>query len=192
MGSAKRDYTREEVHAILARAIERQHGELTTHAELLETAREAGVSLVAVEAAVRDIGSERAAQARAGQARERYRSAFFNHFFAYAVVIGFLCTVNLLTSTAYFWFVWPALAWAVGLAFHARASLFPSDERIAKLNARIARRNHTREKHQRVSPEPSLSEPLPHARIAAPAETEEEENEADLQDAAPRRLPRER
>jgi len=42
---------------------------------------------------------------------------FLAHLGPYVIVIGFLAFINLLTSS-YPWFIWPALGWGVGLAFH--------------------------------------------------------------------------
>jgi hypothetical protein len=50
------------------------------------------------------------------QAREE--RDFRSHLVSYAVVIGFLFIVDLITGDG-FWFYWPALGWAVALTFHA-------------------------------------------------------------------------
>lgn len=48
---------------------------------------------------------------------------FYVHLMIYAIIIGTLATINLLTSPSYLWFVWPALGWGIGLAITA-ACLF--------------------------------------------------------------------
>jgi hypothetical protein len=144
MTSPKGVYTRDEVNAILARAIERQYGDHMTHDDLLATAREAGVSMVAVEAARRELLHQVGSSETTRRARERMRRAFYDHAFTYAVVISFLLMVNLISSRGYLWAVWPALAWAVGLAFHARAALWPSDERLARFANTDAASTRTR------------------------------------------------
>lgn len=48
---------------------------------------------------------------------------FYIHLLQYAVVIGALALINLVTHPARLWFVWPALAWGIGLLSHA-ASVF--------------------------------------------------------------------
>jgi hypothetical protein len=46
---------------------------------------------------------------------------FLAHLGPYVIVIGMLGLLNLLTDPGgYLWFLWPALAWGVGLAFHLR------------------------------------------------------------------------
>ena len=52
-------------------------------------------------------------------ARIRVRFAFFLHLATYVVVIGGLAGLNMLTDSRKLWFVWPALAWGIGLAVHA-------------------------------------------------------------------------
>ncbi|MFB6287032.1 MAG: 2TM domain-containing protein [Candidatus Bipolaricaulia bacterium] len=60
--------------------------------------------------------------------QERYRRAkrrvealksFYIHAGVYLVVNAALVVINLTTSTAYLWFVWPLLGWGLGLAGHA-------------------------------------------------------------------------
>ena len=59
---------------------------------------------------------------------DRYRRAkaqvealrgFYGHATAYALVNAGLLLINLLTSPAYLWVVWPLLGWGIGLASHA-------------------------------------------------------------------------
>ena len=52
-------------------------------------------------------------------AHVRKIKAFYIHLFQYVVVITFLLIVNLVTSRQYFWVIWPALGWGLGLAFQA-------------------------------------------------------------------------
>ncbi len=55
--------------------------------------------------------------------RVRARLGFYWHATSYVVVNGFLIAIYLLTSIAadglyYPWFIWPMMAWGVGLVFH--------------------------------------------------------------------------
>jgi hypothetical protein len=43
---------------------------------------------------------------------------FWGHLGTYVIVIGMLAMINLLTGADYPWFLWPALGWGAGLAFH--------------------------------------------------------------------------
>jgi hypothetical protein len=58
------------------------------------------------------------ARARRRLAAER---AFYIHLAIYVVVIGFLFLVNAMTGSRW-WFVWPALAWGIGILVHAMAT----------------------------------------------------------------------
>ncbi|MCJ7934002.1 MAG: 2TM domain-containing protein [Chryseobacterium sp.] len=44
---------------------------------------------------------------------------FYGNLTSYCLVIPFLAALNLLTAPGYLWFLWPALGWGVGIAFHA-------------------------------------------------------------------------
>jgi transcriptional regulator with XRE-family HTH domain len=51
-------------------------------------------------------------------AHVRKLKGFYVHFAEYCIVIAFLTVVNLLTSHHYFWVVWVALGWGLGVLFH--------------------------------------------------------------------------
>lgn len=51
-------------------------------------------------------------------AHVRRVKAFYVHLAQYAVVIAALSVVNLVTSPGYWWVVWPALGWGIGIASH--------------------------------------------------------------------------
>lgn len=51
-------------------------------------------------------------------AHVRKVKAFYIHLAQYGVVICLLALVNLMTSPAYLWFLWPALGWGAGLLMH--------------------------------------------------------------------------
>lgn len=51
-------------------------------------------------------------------AHVRKLKGFYGHATIYALVIAFLCAVNLLSSPHYFWAIWPALGWGLGLSYH--------------------------------------------------------------------------
>jgi hypothetical protein len=57
-------------------------------------------------------------QARARQRAHQLRE-LYTHVGIYAVVIGFLFILNMITSPGSLWFYWPALGWGIGLAIHA-------------------------------------------------------------------------
>jgi len=43
---------------------------------------------------------------------------FYSHLIKYAVVISFLFIINIINSPGYFWVIWPALGWGIGVACH--------------------------------------------------------------------------
>ena len=44
---------------------------------------------------------------------------FYSHLISYVGFITFLAIINLLTSPEYYWFIWPALGWGIGIISHA-------------------------------------------------------------------------
>ena len=56
------------------------------------------------------------------------------HLTVYVAVIGFLVVVWVLSGAGYFWPVWPAAAWGLGLGLHGASLLWdkdPTEEQIA-------------------------------------------------------------
>jgi transcriptional regulator with XRE-family HTH domain len=51
-------------------------------------------------------------------AQVRKLRGFYIHLAQYAIVISFLAIVNLVTYPRYFWVLWVALGWGVGVLFH--------------------------------------------------------------------------
>jgi hypothetical protein len=51
-------------------------------------------------------------------AHVRKLKAFYIHLGQYALVIALLAVLNLWTSPHYFWVLFPALGWGIGLSFH--------------------------------------------------------------------------
>ncbi len=43
---------------------------------------------------------------------------FYSHLIKYLIVIFFLFIINILSSTNYYWVVWTALGWGIGVLFH--------------------------------------------------------------------------
>ncbi len=43
---------------------------------------------------------------------------FYSHLLKYAVVILCLFVINIFNSPNYYWVIWPALGWGVGILFH--------------------------------------------------------------------------
>jgi 2TM domain-containing protein len=51
--------------------------------------------------------------------RADMKLAFRSHLIAYVIVNAGLVTINLITSSGYFWAIWPIIGWGIGLAAHA-------------------------------------------------------------------------
>ncbi|MEO0916072.1 MAG: 2TM domain-containing protein [Pseudomonadota bacterium] len=70
-------------------------------------------------------------QAR-GRAVAKY--AFFVHAGVYAAVMALLVIINLVTSPAALWFIWPLIGWGFAVALHGLA-VFLLTDRNAVLDA---------------------------------------------------------
>ena len=76
---------------------------------------------------------------------------FYIHAVQYVVVIAGLAAINLVTSPGYLWFLWAALGWGIGVAFHGLSvfeviNLFGDGwerRQVAKRLARIRRNRNT-------------------------------------------------
>lgn len=69
------------------------------------------------------------------------------HLTVYVAVIGFLAAIWLTTGGGYFWPVWPALGWGLGLALHLASLSWdkePTEEQIAAEARRLAQRQSPR------------------------------------------------
>lgn len=46
-------------------------------------------------------------------------AGYWRHLTAYLIVIGVLILINIITWGGYFWAIWPAMGWGIGLVFHS-------------------------------------------------------------------------
>ena len=53
---------------------------------------------------------------------------FLQHLGAYAIVIGMLFVINLVTSRDSWWFLWVAFFWGIGLAFQTQTTVFSPEQ----------------------------------------------------------------
>ncbi len=79
--------------------------------------RKADIPPVETEAARFKTNEEREAYRRARK-RAAAEASFYVHLMWYGLVIGFLFLINLLTTSSYPWFLWPALGWGFCLMSH--------------------------------------------------------------------------
>ena len=70
---------------------------------------------------------------------------FYEHALSFAVIIPFLWLINYLTSSAYWWAIWPTLGWGLGLALHGISTfnllkLFGPEWERREINKRLQKR----------------------------------------------------
>jgi hypothetical protein len=73
---------------------------------------------------------------RSEHRRERARREFAEHVRTYVMVMGLLIAIWALTGMGYFWPVWPALGWGIGVLCHGAAT---PRRRSARAPSAIAR-----------------------------------------------------
>jgi hypothetical protein len=134
---APRQFTQEEVNAILRRALDRQGGgSAITQDELFETARELGIDAAALQAAI----DEQTTVAEYEEARQQYiihrKQKFFEHLRSYLIINAILMTVDLLLTDGT-WFYWPLFGWGIGVAFDAADTFWPKEKDIDRGARRI-------------------------------------------------------
>jgi len=138
-----RDYTNEEAASIITRVLERQNGEggRISHDELLETARDIGVTTLELEEAVVEATNLRAEIIVRGEQRERAKRRLLRHVVAFVVLgsLGFVLAARITGGT---WYLWVLLAWSLAVALHAARVLLPS-EVDRQLKARDAGRTQS-------------------------------------------------
>jgi hypothetical protein len=119
----ERRYSEEEVRAILERAIRQDQSGGLSHADLVEAAREVGISDDAVEQAALEVEQGRELELARERILARRRAGFKSHLVVYVAVMLFLFAINALTSPQHWWFLYPLLGWGLGMVFSARAGL---------------------------------------------------------------------
>jgi hypothetical protein len=128
----ERKYSKNEVDAILGRAIEREHqrGELS-HEDLVAAAAEVGIPSDAIETAAAEILAERVQRDELAVLRRDQWRGFFSHLIPYLCVNGLLITLNVLT-THFPWSIFPAFGWGIGLFSHFISVLLPNRGRLER------------------------------------------------------------
>jgi hypothetical protein len=150
MDDANRQFTSDEVSAIVRRALQSQvASDYISYADLLDIAQQSGIS----ESALRQAIEEEETLGELERAKEtwlwRRKSAFFRHLRTYCIVNGFLFLLNVITNPGgYLWVVWPILGWGIGLAFSAAEAFFPSHDRVERGARHLLRRQQRRQKRE--------------------------------------------
>jgi hypothetical protein len=138
-------YSRQDVDAILGRALEREHRpDELTHDELVEAAREVGVTPEAIERAATEVMAERRDREELSAARVREWREFFAHLIPFVLVNALLITINFFTGP-FPWALFPLFGWGIGLASHLYAVAVPDPEKLARRRARQQERERRRQ-----------------------------------------------
>jgi hypothetical protein len=150
MDDVNRQFTSDEVSAIVRRALQSQvTSDQISYADLLDIAQQSGIS----ESALLQAIEEEETLGEWERAKEtwlwRRKSAFFRHLRTYCIVNGFLFLLNVITNPGgYLWVVWPILGWGIGLAFNAAEAFFPSHDRLEHGARRLLRRQQRRQERE--------------------------------------------
>lgn len=145
-------YSREEVQAIVARALRAPSADAVTHDELLSIGRELGIDPGALEAAAREASEESALREAIETERREARRGLVAHAIPFVLVNAALALTNLLVGGAP-WFLWSLFGWGIGMLFHARAVFFPdpvAQERRARRRLARERERAEREAQRRA------------------------------------------
>jgi hypothetical protein len=146
----ERRYSREEMNAILTRALEQTAGDHVTHAELLELARELGVPADAIQAATAEVDAQRSDQPILRRWRRKALRGFLIHTVAYLLSTA---TFALLLATSGETVI-PAVAimllWGIGLASHGLAAFLPDEHRIIERHWERERKRLAKQKSRRT------------------------------------------
>lgn len=138
-------FDREQVDAILGRAIERDRSvDALTREQLMAIAAEVGVSSDSVNRAIEEIAVEDQSKHELVRLRRQAWRGFLFHLIPYLCVNGLLVLLNLLT-TDFPWALFPILGWGIGILSHLLAVAFPNPERLERLLQREQDRKRRRE-----------------------------------------------
>jgi Flp pilus assembly protein TadB len=133
-----REYTSAEAASIITRVLERQNGEggRISHDELLETARDIGVTTLELEEAVVEETKLRAEMIVRGEQRQRALRGLLRHVVAF-IVLGSLCFVLAVRIAGGSVYLWVLCVWGAAVVVHAMRVLVPTaiDRNLAARDA---------------------------------------------------------
>lgn len=156
---AERHYSREDMQAILARAIERQAKasgqDDFSHAQLMEAAREVGLSPAEMESAVAEVDRTRMRDAVVGQLQTQRKRRLRGHLVTYMAVNLGLWGVDWATAgmgvnhqPGWHWIV--AASWGIGLLLHGWRTLTADPASLAHDAERWQRRQQRKLQKQHM------------------------------------------
>ncbi len=144
----ERRYSREEVDAILGRAVERERtSDELSREQLVAIAQEVGVSATSIDRAITEITSERKDIEELARLRQNAWRGFVAHLIPYLCVNTLLVLLNFLT-TRFPWALFPILGWGIGLFSHLLAVAMPNRERLERQLQRERDRKQERERRR--------------------------------------------
>ncbi|MEO1146611.1 MAG: 2TM domain-containing protein [Cyanobacteria bacterium J06638_22] len=122
-------YSTDQVQQILVQALERNLGEEEgfSRSQLEEMATDLGISSEALARAEQSYQELPAAIPPSSEQMEK-RNEFHRHLRTYAVVNGFLLTLNIILSGTITWAIYPLLGWGMGLLLPKQSSLCTRDK----------------------------------------------------------------
>lgn len=143
-------YSQAELQAILHTALSRQqHTGDYARSDLLETARELGLTEADISAAEAELAERTALQTEVNRQKRLARQGMAAHTLSFAVVNAGLYAVDLLTPGGP-WFHWPLLGWGVGLAIHLGTTLFAGQEAWEEAARKRLERQRKREAREQA------------------------------------------
>lgn len=131
---ASKNYSREEVNAIIRRALEMKNQDGVSHNDLLETARELGLDDATMELAIDQQLAELKVQDKKNAQIEKRKQKFHQHLWSFIIVNVMLLFINIFSGGGW-WFQWAFLGWGIGLLFSFRAAYFPTDDELKKIKS---------------------------------------------------------
>ncbi|MCC5664652.1 2TM domain-containing protein [Nostoc sp. CHAB 5784] len=111
-------YDSEDVQKILQIALARKQEGGFSREQLIEMASELGISSDILETTEKKWLAQQEEERSRRTFNTFRRRAFWSHFISFIAVNLFLIILNLITSPSYFWAIFPALGWGLGLFFH--------------------------------------------------------------------------
>lgn len=125
-------YTKEEVASILTRALDSQHeGGRISHDELLETAREIGMTTLEIEAAVADEVRARAARMVIEEEQQHAVRRFLKHLITFVVTSVLVVVIDVRTTGGAWWY-FAVAGWGLAVAVHAARAFLPKKDAAPK------------------------------------------------------------
>jgi hypothetical protein len=85
------------------------------------------------------------------QARKiaKNKVSFIRHAVTYLIVMAALAVINNVTSGGYQWWLWPALGWGIGVAFHFADAFLFKGMSLKRLEDELTKRELEKMKDER-------------------------------------------